>query len=395
MNKILRHPLIKPAGKALYGVLLISTVLYSLVFSGFTNQTLPMIRITSRLQGPASAAVSLLCAVCVLLEAPRGWRRALFAALLLCMRVFGAMVWQSGMLLNTLLLAVLSDLGTEKSNARCWLASHGLYVLLMAALLLTGSVQDVPTYHTKSLWIFRTGHSFGMGHPNSFAVFFMSTWMMLWVLFLPKRWWGTVLYYLVGGVAVGALTLSRTAMALMILFPALYYLTLALSRTRHPGCLRAAAALPFSALAVTLAMGLLLSRLSRYYSDGAFWMRFSDISVLKQSGLSLFGYTPVTDGILDNMYIWLLVYCGAVPTLCSLILYGYMLDRLAVSRRVPLFAVAVLFVFYGLMENAAAYPIYFFVPMLALAPREKKAKRLISRNTPEQIHDGLPYGRKG
>ena len=371
MNKILRHPLIEPAGKAFYGVLLISTVLYSLVFSGFTNQTMPMIRITSRLQGPASAGVSLLCAVCILLESPRNWRRALFAALLLCMRVFGATVWESGMLLSTLLLAVLSDLENGKTNARCWLASHGLYVLLMAALLLAGGVRDVPTYYVKSLWIFKTGHSFGMGHPNSFAVFFMSTWMMLWVLYLPGRWWITALYYLVGGVAVGALTLSRTVMALMILFPLLYYLMLALSRSRHPGCLRVSAALPLSALALTLALGLMLSGLSRYYSDGAFWMRFSDISVLKQNGLSLFGYTPVTDGKLDNMYIWLLVYCGAVPTLCSLILYGYMLDRLAVSRRVPLFAVAVLFVFYGLMENAAAYPIYFFVPMLAFAAREK------------------------
>lgn len=371
MNKILRHPLIEPAGKAFYGVLLISTVLYSLVFSGFTNQTMPMIRITSRLQGPASAGVSLLCAVCILLEIPRNWRRALFAALLLCMRVFGATVWESGMLLSTLLLAVLSDLGNGKTNARCWLASHGLYVLLMAALLLAGGVRDVPTYYVKSLWIFKTGHSFGMGHPNSFAVFFMSTWMMLWVLYLPGRWWITALYYLVGGVAVGALTLSRTVMALMILFPLLYYLMLALSRSRHPGCLRVSAALPLSALALTLALGLMLSGLSRYYSDGAFWMRFSDISVLKQNGLSLFGYTPVTDGKLDNMYIWLLVYCGAVPTLCSLILYGYMLDRLAVSRRVPLFAAAVLFVFYGLMENAAAYPIYFFVPMLAFAAREK------------------------
>lgn len=371
MNKILRHPLIEPAGKAFYGVLLISTVLYSLVFSGFTNQTMPMIRITSRLQGPASAGVSLLCAVCILLEIPRNWRRALFAALLLCMRVFGATVWESGMLLSTLLLAVLSDLGNGKTNARCWLASHGLYVLLMAALPLAGGVRDVPTYYVKSLWIFKTGHSFGMGHPNSFAVFFMSTWMMLWVLYLPGRWWITALYYLVGGVAVGALTLSRTVMALMILFPLLYYLMLALSRSRHPGCLRVSAALPLSALALTLALGLMLSGLSRYYSDGAFWMRFSDISVLKQNGLSLFGYTPVTDGKLDNMYIWLLVYCGAVPTLCSLILYGYMLDRLAVSRRVPLFAAAVLFVFYGLMENAAAYPIYFFVPMLAFAAREK------------------------
>ena len=77
----------------------------------------------------------------------------------------------------------------------------------------------------------------------------------------------------------------------------------------------------------------------------------------------------------DNFYWWLLHYCGLIPTIGILGAYGYMNFRLFRKKDYRLLALSVLFLIYGIMENALIYPFHFFVPLLAFArPDETESK---------------------
>ena len=138
------------------------------------------------------------------------------------------------------------------------------------------------------------------------------------------------------------------------------------------------AVLPLLILSATVVIGLIYVNLYQYFQDGAFWARFQDFTILQESGLTLFGANPVRFGYFDNFYIWMLMYCGLVPTAAVLVVYTWMVYTLARDRRADLLSVALLFLFYGLMENAVAYAFFFFVPLLAFS------------DVPRKETDGLP-----
>ena len=367
LKSLSREPALRRAGCALYSMLLITALLYSLLFSGFTNLNGEALQRLSRLRVAMHYGVFLLAAAAVAAECARDWRRALLAAILLALRMRAPVTWQSTMLLDTVMLAALSDLGSEKSNGGVWLAIHAGYAVLLVILRILGWAQDVPTSDVKSVWIFETGHSFGMGHPNNPAIFFMSVWLLLWVMFPPRRWWITLLFFWAGAAMVLASTLCRTVFVLMMVFPLMVFAVNGIARSRHAGLLRCAAAVPLLMLAVSVVLGLLEKKMSQILGGDAFWIRFWEINILRREGLTLLGGQPSTRAFFDNLYFWLLEYCGLIPTIGALGLYACMLIRLANRRRTALLACAVLFALYGLMENAAAYPVYFFVPILVFA----------------------------
>lgn len=365
---------------ALYALLLLAAVIYSLLFSGFTGLTAESMRLLGRIRTAMNAGIYLLAFLCAVMELFQSWPRALLSVLLLALRWRSPLSWQMGMLLDTVLLALLSDLGTEKTNGYAWLAAHVVYIPLLFAMLRLGWVNESFMEGRKGFWIFQTGHSYGMSHPNNFAVLFMSTWMALWVLFLPKRGWIAALFFWVGAFMMYAMTLCRTAAVLMLVFPVLYMLLEAIGRSKHPGLLRAAAAAPLLAAAVTVALGLMISTFRKLFPDGAFWLRFSELRLLQKDGLTLFGAVPTEFAYFDNFYLWLPMYCGLIPTVGVLAVYSYMIYGLARDGRIALLAVAALFVGYGLMENAVAYAVYFFVPLLAFANSEGREKILHERS---------------
>ena len=355
---------------ALYGVLLVLVVLCTLLFSGATNltgQARQDLALANTLLNAVILAVGVFCA---LFMALRSIPRALLAGLLLVLRWIGPATVQSGIVLDTVLLAVLSGLGNARNNGLAWLASHVLYVLLLFVLMRAGWAQEALVQGTKAFWIFQVGHSYGMGHPNSIAILFLTTWLMIWVLFLPRRWWVTPLIMWGGAFIVYAMTLCRTVAVLMIIFPILYIPMDALGRSKRAGVLRGLSPLPFLMMAVTVVLGLMSNTLRQYFPDGAFWARFTDFEQLRADGLSLFGAAPSAFRYFDNLYLWLLMFSGRIPTIGVLAMYAYMLYKLARERRIKLLAVAVVFLAYGLMENAAVYSMYFFVPMLAFAQPE-------------------------
>ena len=358
---------LKQAGCILYSLLLTVITFHALLFSGFTNMTGSMLQSLTRVRIAMNYAVYLLGAGAVAVELAQNWRRALLPAVLLALRWRVPVTWQSMMLLDTVMLAALSDLGSEKSNGGVWLALHVGYALMLCILLQCGWVQDIQTSAQKAVLGFQNGHSFGMGHPNSIGIMFMSTWMLLWGMFVPKRWWVTLAFFWAGGVLVLAATLCRTIAVLMLAFPLVYFVLNAVGRSRHPNILLCTAVMPFLMLVVSVMMGMSADNLRQYFGDGAFWIRFKEIDILRADGLTLFGRMPSRFAYFDNLYFWLLMYCGLIPTAGALLLCAGMLIRLVRRRRADLLAFAIVFLLYGLMENAAAYTVYFFVPVIAFA----------------------------
>ena len=360
--------LIRRYGRILYDLLLLGLLLNSLMYSGFLNLSGGAMQLLINIKTPVGICVALLGLGCALAEMPRSLPRAAFAALLLILRLTGTVTWQCGMLLDTALLAALSDLGTEKNNASVWLLSHAVFLVMLLALMRVGIVSDVTTTPDKAVGFIRVGHSFGMGHPNNMAVFILSTWLMLWLLLPLRRWWITVLFFWAGAFLVFALTLCRTVAALMAVFPVLPIAFDAIGRGKHGRLLRWTALLPAAAVALTLLIGLMMRAFSQYdYTAYGFWLRFQEIALLKKDGLTLFGAATSEFAFLDNLYLWLPANCGLIPALIALALYGWMLFRLAQQKRIPLLAAAVLFLIYGIMENAVAYLAFAFPPLLAFA----------------------------
>ena len=218
------------------------------------------------------------------------------------------------------------------------------------------------------------GRSFGMGHPNSIAILILSTWLLIWQLFVPKKWWLTILYFWVGGFLIFWLTLCRTVAALLVVFPLIPIILEPMAKSRRPGILKGLSVLPLLVITVTVLIGMSYSSLTQYFQDGAFWARFKDFTILQESGLSLFGSNPDRFGYFDNFYIWMLMYSGLVPTAAVLVMYIWIIYTLARDKRADLLSIAILFLFYGLMENAIAYAFYFFVPLLAFSSGSAETK---------------------
>ena len=352
---------------ALFALLVLAAVSYSLLFTGITDLTPAALQRLGRIKTCMDLMIYALAFLCALLEASQSWPRALLSLLLLALRWRSPLSWQQGMLLDTALLALLSDLGTEKSNGSAFLAAHILYLPILFALLHWGWTKELLMKGRKGFWIFQTGHSYGMSHPNNFAAFFMSTWMVLWLLYVPKRGWIAFLFFWTGAFAMYAMTLCRTVAVLMVGFPILYIVQEAIRRSRHPALLQAAAAAPPLMAAMTVILGSQTSYRSGKLLDDAFWLRFNAFSVLWEDGLTLFGSITSPKSYFDNLYLWLPMYCGLIPTLGVLAAYICMLYRLAREKRTALLATALLFVLYGVMENTAVYAAYCFVAVMAFA----------------------------
>jgi len=351
----------------LYGLLMAFIFFDGILFGGFTNLTGEAREELASLHSFLANGVFALGAACAVLAWKASPGRALLAAALLIWKNLGTATWQSGVILDTALLTSLACVDTERHNGTSWLITHLVYAAILAFLLQTGRVTEVMTAPSKFSELAITGRSFGMGHPNSIAILIFSTWLMIWYLMIPQKWWLTILFFWAGGLLIFWLTLCRTVAALLAVFPLIPIVLGPIARSRKPGLLKGLSVLPLLVITLTVIIGMSYSSLTQYFQDGAFWMRFQDFTILQESGLTLFGANPVRFGYFDNFYIWMLMYCGLVPTAAVLVMYIWMIYTLARDRRADLLAIALLFLFYGLMENAVAYAFYFFVPLLAFA----------------------------
>lgn len=360
-------PLIKFIPALVYGLLLFAAAGGRILFFGFTNLTDSAVVELDGLKILLDRCVYLFGVISALLMWPKSRSRALLAIGLLVWRGIGTPTWQGALLVDLILLSSVSGICSEKENGNLWLISHGVYVLILLLLLLTGRVTEVFTHPGKHIWIFTQGRSLGMGHPNSIALFLVSTFLMIWYLYIPKKWYFSFPFFWIGAFLVFGLTLCRTLAVLLLLFPFLAALIAFISGTKRAPLLQGTAVFPLLIITAAVVIGMSASSLQPYFTDGAFWVRFTDFNILRESGLTLFGAYPVRFGYFDNFYIWMLMYAGIVPTAAVIVLYIWMLYVLARRNNAGLLSLAILFLFYGFMENAVAYAFYFFVPLLAFS----------------------------
>ena len=89
-----------------------------------------------------------------------------------------------------------------------------------------------------------------------------------------------------------------------------------------------------------------------------------------QYGVPAFGYIPPVELYLDNLYTWLIISCGVVPTMFTLLAYGGMNIYLVKRQETGMLAIAMAYLFYSIMEHALVYPVFFALPLIAFCRQD-------------------------
>lgn len=324
--------------------------------------------------------------------------RALLAAIMIIIpRVF-TITHQNFLLTEMVLLASLSNLNTKKQNMYIWMLVHVLYGVMLVRLNNTGTIAPIQTLPKPAFGLQTIGNSFGMGHPNSFALFAMSTVMMLWVMLKKHlRWWMTLILFLFTGAMIFYLTLSRTVVIIMVLFPIVDLVIETLHKKVRKGLETFILLIPFLLLAITLGVSLYTIYVTKDNMDSNFSMRFYELKAIIDNYHMPFGSFDVINGqgaYFDNLYLMLIACCGYIPTIIALASCGIMMRRLSKERNTSLLSVTAVFLLYGMMENAVIYSIYFFVPVLAFASQIMKNKESlhIANETEFNMTGGIEHG---
>lgn len=319
-----------------------------------------------------------LSCLATLLEMPISGPRALLAAVMIIIpRVF-TITHQNFLLTEMVLLASLSNLNTRKQNMCIWMFTHVLYACLLFWFNNNAQVVPILTDPKPAFGLQTVGSSFGMGHPNSFALFIMSTVMMLWVILKKHlRWWMTFLLFLFIGAAVFYYTLSRTVVIIMALFPIVSIIFEVLLKKQRKGLKTLIFFTPFVLLVITVGISLYAIYVTRDNMDFNYSMRFYELNTIIENYHMPFGSFNAINGqgvYFDNLYLMLIACCGYIPTVIVLGSCGTMMFYLAKERNTALLCVTAVFLLYGMMENAMIYSIYFFVPILAFAEQKRSIK---------------------
>lgn len=348
----------------MYSALLVLVMANSVLFPGFTCFVPEAAETVNRVRDIMGNAIMGLGFACLLAEVRVDWKRLVPGAAALALRYLLFNNLQCIYLYELLMAAVFSNLSTEKKNMLVWLGGHLAYIIFLAAGYAGGLLTDVTKYFTFAGQTM-VGHSWGMGHPNSIALLVMSTVIFGWILIPKKKWWITFPLFWIPAAGVFLVTACRTAAALMILFPALYYVLLPLGRM--PRTRKTGAGLPLLLAAVTFALGIYWGGILTVLPEDSFWLRFRDYQIMLDNGVTLFGRFPETWSQFDNVILWMITYCGVIPAALAVIGYAWMMFRIARVNRPDWLAIGILFIIYGFMENALVYAMFFALPMLVFA----------------------------
>lgn len=336
-----------------------------------------------------------LSCLATLLEMPISGPRALLAAVMIIIpRVF-TITHQNFLLTEMVLLASLSNLNSKRKNMYVWLFVHVLYGVLLVWLGGKGHVVPVVSDIKTVLGIPTKASSFGMGHPNSLALYIMSTMIMLWVMLKKHfRWWMTFLLFYIGAAIVLYLTLCRTVCIIMCIFPIVsFIIELLLNKKQIKASKTVISIIPIIMMAITLGISVYFLHNPGKNMDMNFSMRFREFRFILSDYHLPFGSFGAITGVwvfYDNLYLMLIACCGYIPTIIVLGSCIAMLLYLISKKEMALLTVTVIFLFYGIMENAMIYFIYFFVPILAFADRRNTAPKSsdISDNEKANVNGG-------
>ena len=302
---------------------------------------------------------------CIALEFFWSPGRAVAALALLLVRNYRNVSYPQTLLLESLLLTLLCNLGSKRNNRNAWMILHVIGFEFLFFLRMEGMVRSATAYEGKSFFS-GAGQSFALVHPNSLAVVMMSVILLAWV-WKKRKAWISIPAFLAAAAAILYVTQSRTVAIVTVAFPlfALGSELVEKKEKKHGGWKSAVLGiLPFLGVGVSILLSLYILGHWRY---GTFWVRFTDFSVLREN-ITLWGTRSAPANIwFDNLYYWLAYYCGMIPAILVLLGYGYMNIRLYRRKEYGLLAVSVLMLLFGFMENSIVYPFHFFVPLMAFA----------------------------
>ena len=396
----LSHPALTWTGTVLFCAFLALVMARTLLVQGNTRWNEEGLQLALQGNAVAEPILNGLCLALLALELLADWPRALVAGGLILLRQSGLVNIYQMIPLEMAIVVSLCNLSRESFIQWTWLILHLLYIALLLWLLNQGWVSELLTFPWKQdgLALERQGTSLGMNHPNTLAQLLMTTLLMIWVIWHPKRRWLSCLLFWPAAYGVYYLTLSRTTALVMVAFPAVSMLSGLLWGDWRPWIWKKkqaglpapalqngkvkvtlAALLPLLAIAGSIAVSWLYAQNSRVLGgDNSFSIRFQEFRYFLEEGIPPFGRIPTGTVYLDNFYQWMLYCCGCVSTALWIGLYAWMTGFLAWKKRDTLLAVALVFLIYGYMENALVFVTHFFVPLLGFCVNRRRINGLPS-----------------
>lgn len=341
---------------------------------GFTKLTEEGQSLMLQYSGEMRTVVRILFWALTLGEAFRDRRRLLAGIPFCILYSVQGLPGQNMFLVEIALLSLLGNYSTGKRIILFWLGMHSAYLIVLVLLFRKGLAMDSLMPNFKSFIPVNYGHSYGMGHPNTLAVYILTTALGGWTVFRPDRTWKTALLFEGLALLTFWLTLSRTTACLMAAFPLIYLLSRKVCSLpdRKRKTVRTAALLsPLFFIGCTFALSLAAASGIKGIVDhtGNFWMRFQDAEAVKTYGLTLWGTLDIDFSryVLDNVYYRILLCCGVVPFILTAVLCSLMQIRIISEKRVELLSVSLLLLAFGLMERAGMYSFFNFLPMAVFA----------------------------
>ena len=166
---------------------------------------------------------------CIALEFFWSPGRAVTALVLLLVRNYRNVSYPQTLLLESLLLTLLSNLGSKRNNRNAWMIIHAVGFEFLFFLRLEGMVRSTGAYEGKTTFFSGMESSFALVHPNSLAILIMSVLFGIWIY---RKWktWITFIVFFAAAAGVLYITSSRTVVIVMLTFPFVALVTERLKR---------------------------------------------------------------------------------------------------------------------------------------------------------------------
>lgn len=254
-----------------------------------------------------------------------------------------------GFALMTFLFAKTDYFSMIKAFAWTRLICLGILVLFN----IFNVVNSTPFYRSDA----SPRHAFGMGHPNTMAMYLFVLFVSFWLVYLVDR-------PLISSAVAGVLAVfiwrvvdSQTTTRLLLLFiPAIWAKPLFAALQRFENLLLL---LPSGAVALSAFLSAYCWQICDKFGWSTFMARFTDAhNVYAQFGLTLFGSNfdeVMSMSIMDNAYMACFLIYGVVTGVMFVIALTYLIKKLIDKKQYPLLLILILFMINAFMEKLILY----------------------------------------
>ena len=287
----------------------------------------------------------------------------LLCAVILFLFYLSSHLSHSSIIKNTALVIAASRDEDKKKVLRIYLLAFLLVLMTAPITCAMGWTGDI-TKHKYEL----TGHSWGFFNPNRLAYFLQMFVFLGFVYLRIKKTWVVWAISYTAAAVIGWTTLSMTSVAIMLLFPPLYYF------------LKHHSISPVWFAFIPVFLTLLSLAFSLYFGpstgDTTFESRFSiPYQIFKQQDISLLGQDcgiiSWVDAIkknidpyyMNNMFLDLIIRHGVITTLITIAFYSHFLYRMGRINHPQILAMSTCLAFSGLMQ---LFPLYIALNFLLL-----------------------------